>query len=513
MRLLTLLALSLCLSGCAARAQTLPDVFPAIPEIRAVNHVAKVVLHVVGDYDTHGPQFMYGLAVGQVPTIRVEPGDTIAMTVYNDLPKSTMSPDTVNVHFHGLEVSPNAPGDEVLMTLARPGQVLHYRVHIPLTQEPGLYWYHPHAMPETYWQVSYGMSGVIVVEGMQRHFPALAAMKERIIVLRDVPTIGGMFDDLDDVTPAQLHRRANGAKITGPACRPETNLQPTFNREGRAVVGIAPGERQFFRVVNASAARYFDVAVPGENLQLVAMDGIALDAYPGQRSSQVVPDIVLPPAGRAEFIVTGQARPSLFVSKCFDAGPGGDADPAVVLADLRDPGYAQAAITGAPTPSPGPDVTYAPIELSAGQALPDNTMSQAAPAPAAQRRVVLSEVGTKFLINGMAFMMGRAPMFVARSGTVEEWNVYNKTDEVHAFHIHQVHFLLLANDGRDPGYRRWLDTVNVPPRSRKPDGTYMPGSVRILVDFRDPIVRGTLVFHCHILDHEDHGMMATIRVI
>ena len=113
----------------------------------------------------------------------------------------------------------------------------------------------------------------------------------------------------------------------------------------------------------------------------------------------------------------------------------------------------------------------------------------------------------------MAFMMGRAPMFVARSGTVEEWNVYNKTDEVHAFHIHQVHFLLLANDGRDPGYRRWLDTVNVPPRSRKPDGTYTPGSVRILVDFRDPIVRGTLVFHCHILDHEDHGMMATIRVI
>ena len=143
------------------------------------------------------------------------------MTVYNDLPKSTTPPDTVNVHFHGLEVSPNAPGDEVLMTLARPGQVLHYRVHIPLTQEPGLYWYHPHAMPETYWQVSYGMSGVIVVEGMQRHFPALAAMKERIIVLRDVPTIGGMFDDLDDVTPAQT--------IAAPTAR-RSRVRPAVRR-------------------------------------------------------------------------------------------------------------------------------------------------------------------------------------------------------------------------------------------------------------------------------------------
>jgi FtsP/CotA-like multicopper oxidase with cupredoxin domain len=153
------------------------------------------------------------------------------------------------------------------------------------------------------------------------------------------------------------------------------------------------------------------------------------------------------------------------------------------------------------------------VDLTVGQALPDNTMSHPAPAPAAHRRVVLSEDGTNFLINGMAFMMGGPPMFVARSGTVEEWDIDNKTDEVHAFHVHQVHFLLLATDGRDPGYRRWLDTVNVPPRTRRPDGTYAPGSVRILVDFRDPIARGTFVFHCHILDHEDHGMMATIRVI
>ncbi len=512
-RIFALLITTLALAGCAARAQSLPDVFPAIPEVRSERHVARLALRVVGDYDTHGPQFQYGHAIGSAPTIRVHPGDTIDMTVKNDLPPSKMPPDTVNVHFHGLEVAPVAPGDDVMTTLARPGQTLHYLVRIPANAEPGLYWYHPHAHGETYWQVSYGMAGAIVVEGLQQHFPALANMKERVIVLRDVPTIGGVFGDPDDVTPAQVRAGNARVKSGGAPCRPESNLQPTLNREPRATIGIAPGERQFFRVVNASAARYFDLAVPGEALQIIALDGVAIDAYPGQRRVQTVPDVLVPPGGRAEFVVTGPARPSVLESKCFDSGRAGDADPGVVLADLKDPGFARSAITGAPTPSPGPGVAATPLDLATGASLPRNTMSQPLPAPAARRRIVLGESGGRFFINGKTFAMGAPPAIVARSGTVEEWIVINQTDEVHDFHIHQVHFLLAATDGRDPRVRHWLDTVNVPPRVRRSDGSYVPGSVRILVDFRDPIVRGTFVFHCHILDHEDKGMMAIIRVV
>ncbi|MBV8196580.1 MAG: hypothetical protein JO263_00475, partial [Candidatus Eremiobacteraeota bacterium] len=101
MRPMLLAVAAAVLVGCAARTQPLPDVFPAIPEVRSHNGVARVFLRVVGDYDTHGPQFQYGLSVGVAPTIRVSPGDLIEMTVENDLPPSRVPPDTVNVHFHG----------------------------------------------------------------------------------------------------------------------------------------------------------------------------------------------------------------------------------------------------------------------------------------------------------------------------------------------------------------------------------------------------------------------------
>ena len=109
--------------------------------------------------------------------------------------------------------------------------------------------------------------------------------------------------------------------------------------------------------------------------------------------------------------------------------------------------------------------------------------------------------------------MGDRPAIVARSGTVEAWTLLNETDEVHDFHIHQVHFATTSLDGVPVRPRIWSDTVNVPPRRRLADGRYVAGNAKIIVDFRDPVVRGTFVYHCHILDHEDQGMMAVIRVI
>ena len=108
--------------------------------------------------------------------------------------------------------------------------------------------------------------------------------------------------------------------------------------------------------------------------------------------------------------------------------------------------------------------------------------------------------------------MDAPPAVVARAGTLEEWTVLNDTDEVHDFHIHQVHFLVESIDGVKTYPREWRDTVLVPVQSRR--GTNAaPGIVRLLVDFRNPAIRGTFVFHCHMLDHEDGGMMATLKVI
>ncbi len=108
--------------------------------------------------------------------------------------------------------------------------------------------------------------------------------------------------------------------------------------------------------------------------------------------------------------------------------------------------------------------------------------------------------------------MQDAPAFVARAGTMERWTIVNHTDEVHDFHIHQIHFAVESIDGKPESPPHWVDTVTVPPmRYTHTGGT--PGTAILLMDFRNPVVRGTFVYHCHILDHEDGGMMAAIRVI
>jgi FtsP/CotA-like multicopper oxidase with cupredoxin domain len=106
-------------------------------------------------------------------------------------------------------------------------------------------------------------------------------------------------------------------------------------------------------------------------------------------------------------------------------------------------------------------------------------------------------------------MSSEIPNIVAQQGTVEDWIIENRSSELHAFHIHQLHFLLLDYMGRQVNEDFLRDTVNVP---------YFTGrslaypSVRLRMDFRDPNIVGTFVYHCHLLEHEDKGMMGSIRV-
>ncbi len=491
----------------APQPEPVADVFPAIPEVRASGGVARVVLHVVLDPVTGYPAFSWNAQLGVAPTIRVRPGETIDMTVYDDMRPFQGRPNNVNVHFHGLMVSPRAPGDDSLTTLARPGEVLHYRVAIPRDHEPGLYWYHPHAHGETYYDVTNGMAGAIVVEGLQQHLPALASMRERIIMLRDVPT-GPSFVDpdmpvamtMDGSTPAPRARSKGGEP-----CRAEPGLQPTLNGQADAHIGIRPGEPQFFRVVNGAAARYYDLSVDGVTLQLVALDGVPLDAYPGTPAVRRVTHVLVAPGGRAEFVVTAPRTPTALRSGCVDTGRLGDANPAVMLAHLTNP--------AADGSAPGPLPPSGPSPLRVGTALPRNLLSEPLPPPAARRTIRFTEDDRSLSINGHAFRMSDPPAIVARSGTVEEWTIENATDEAHAFHIHQVHFVAESIDGATVASRTWLDTIDVPPRHHTRSGHTIPGRVRVLIDFRNPLARGTFVYHCHILDHEDQGMMAKIRVL
>ena len=174
-------------------------------------------------------------------------------------------------------------------------------MRIPPDAEPGLYWYHPHAHGETYHQITGGMAGALVVEGLAQHLPGLAHLRERIVVLRDGPVGAGPLDEdmpRNMAGMSMLPAAPRAKRSADNPCRAEDGLLPTLNRQAHAKIGIHAGEEQLFRVLNASAARYFDLSIDGALLELVALDGVPLDAYPGTAPTRTVRHLVLPPRAR-----------------------------------------------------------------------------------------------------------------------------------------------------------------------------------------------------------------------
>jgi suppressor of ftsI len=115
--------------------------------------------------------------------------------------------------------------------------------------------------------------------------------------------------------------------------------------------------------------------------------------------------------------------------------------------------------------------------------------------------VTFTEDKNGFYINGKKFSMQDEPPVCVRVGGLQHWRIVNSTREVHPFRIHQVHFLAYAEKRIGCDSPEWLDTVNVP----------YGGSVDLIMDFTDPLIRGMSLFHCHLLSREDKGMMAKIQ--
>jgi suppressor of ftsI len=176
------IVLSTAVVAVIARAGIVSDA----PEVRG-----QLTLTAAFDPDEgHNAFFFAGKAVP--PTIRVSPGKTIDVRYVNDLPvqsneQCALGPcaNHSNLHFHGLHVSPNSPQDDVLTMMAMPGESLEYHVEVPSYAAPGLYWYHTHAHGESARQDLDGMSGAIVVDGIDKYYPELQHMRERVLVLRD----------------------------------------------------------------------------------------------------------------------------------------------------------------------------------------------------------------------------------------------------------------------------------------------------------------------------------------
>jgi FtsP/CotA-like multicopper oxidase with cupredoxin domain len=463
---------------------------PEPPQVRAKNHVVSLTLHAV---NVNGRDAFAFDGDAVAPVIRALPGDVLKIAYINDLP--VKSPETcavnpcmdmTNLHFHGLTVSPNSPQDDVLTMVAKPGHALYYSVEIPRDHPPGLFWYHTHPHGESHRQVLDGMSGAIVIEGMERYIPAVGQLRERVIVVR-----GRSIEH--DPNAAALKR---DVEIPAKGCGGEAEAVDeifTVNGAVRPRIEIAPKERQFWRVVNASADRYLDLQLDGQTFEIVALDGMPLAYHEPESPTRTANHLLLAPAGRVEAIVTGPppGTHSTLRSLCVNTGPDGDPNPEMVLADLAQPGAEQFSRAPAPDQAHAIDnrpPLYKPIDVE--------PLKKAAPDFA----VIFTEDKNGFYINGRKYAPDATPMTSAQVGTYQHWRILNRTGELHPFHIHQVHFLAYAENGMPIAHPEWLDTVNVP----------YGGSVDVILDLTDPVIKGMAVFHCHLLNHEDKGMMAKI---
>jgi FtsP/CotA-like multicopper oxidase with cupredoxin domain len=455
------------------------------PELRAQNHTLSLTLHAALTSDGKNSFFFNGQP--NAPTLRLSPGDQLKIAYINDLPAKpsescaiTPCMDMTNLHFHGLTVSPDAPQDDVLDMMAAPGKTLHYTVQIPKDHSPGLYWYHTHPHGESHRQVLDGMSGALVIEGIQSYLPGLAGLPERVLVVR-----GRSIKD--DPHSHDLEQRVDLSSWNcgGEHEAPEEVF--TVNGSLRPQIEIAPGERQFWRVVNASADRYVDLQLEGQSFEIVAMDGMPIAQHDPSHRTRLAEHVLLPPAGRVEAIVTGPAatKATRLVSRCVDTGSQGDPNPAMILADIV-PKSASQTLPRLSETSLRPDVKS--LNLSAEEKAPPRFT------------VIFTEDKNGFYINGEKFAPNAAPMVHAKVGTLQHWKIVNASGELHPMHIHQVHFLPYAENDKPIADPLWMDTVNVP----------VAGSVDVIMDFTDPVIRGMSVFHCHLLNHEDKGMMAKV---
>jgi suppressor of ftsI len=481
-RAIVITAALVCVS-CGDRSVPLPDE----PVVRSRAGLASVTLTAARGPDGRDAFWFDGRH--EAPAIRIAPGETLQIHYVNSLPPASKTAmpggrmNMTNLHFHGLSVSPERPQDDVLDMMAMPGEALDYTLPIPRAHLPGLFWYHTHPHGESHQQVLDGMSGALIVEGIERYAPAVRTMPERVLVIRAI--------DIEH-DPKASARRARVEVERSRCGESHDEVSRVFSMNGvlRPAIAVRPGERQFWRIVNATPDRYVDIEVPGERLEVVAYDGIPIAYHDPEHPTRQVDHVLVSPAGRVEAIVTAPEGPGRTVlrTRCVDTGADGDPNPGMILADVVS--------TGTASPPPPQAASMAPATPPAFTLVDVRQAEQAPPSFTA----VFSEDKKGFYINDRKYSPDAQPMVRARVGELQHWRIVNDTHELHPFHIHQVHFLAYLENDRPMLDPQWLDTVNVP----------TGGSVDVIMDFTDPIIRGMSLFHCHLLNHEDKGMMAKI---
>jgi FtsP/CotA-like multicopper oxidase with cupredoxin domain len=240
---------------------------------------------------------------------------------------------------------------------------------------------------------------------------------------------------------------------------------------------LRQGETELWRIANVGADVYYELSLEGHHFDVVARDGHRLSHIESANTLE------LSPGARVEALVTGGAPGMhLLHDGDVDTGPAGNQYAGTVMATVR--------VVGPPA---------TPVVLPAAL-----TPVEDLRATVTNRRTIVfseSKDGDTFFIDGKTFDMSRTDVRV-KLGAVEEWTIRNDADELHSFHIHQAPFQVAEINGVAQPASGYRDIIDVPIR----------GTVKVVIPFTDPVIVGRFVYHCHILSHEDRGMMATIEV-
>jgi FtsP/CotA-like multicopper oxidase with cupredoxin domain len=449
------------------------------------------------------------------PVLRLRRGDELRLKFVNEIGPSDIEikkPKVSNVHYHGMAISPNQPADDPYMLVPpagglktakeghheqsrfeehgkheerdheakhligadiKPTNSFDYRWSVPEDHATGLFWYHPHPHGMTEHQVLSGMSGMLVIEDMVlNHYPELNDLKRRTFILKDI--------ELPD------------AEDDGPKTK-------TINGVLGGVIEAVPGSFEIWEIGNLGADSYFDLALDGHKVWVIERDGNTLDR------PEPNDHVFLPPASRARIVVEVGAKGLYGLrTREVDTGSDGDPNPDVVLATLK--------VAGQPAAADAARIR-ALLEQPPATAGPEGpTADEIAAMPVTRERTIEyteNNDAEEFYLNGKLFDPNRIDVEV-KLGDVEEWTLINDTDERHTFHIHQVDFLVQSVNGNPLETVGVRDNVDIPFRDPK---TKVPGVVKVKIPFTNPLIVGKFPFHCHILEHEDGGMMANVRVV
>jgi FtsP/CotA-like multicopper oxidase with cupredoxin domain len=440
-----------------------------------------------------GQTFVSNVYNGQYtpPVFRLRRGEKLHLTLANRIGPADIQIDgtqSTNLHYHGMSVSPLPPADDIYITIpsldmitnpslrerdhahhqmqTRDDFVYEYQFRVPDDHEQGPYWYHSHAHGQAEPQVLSGLSGLFMVDGFfDDWYPSLANLQQRFLILKDIALPGAM----------------DGAPLT-----------KTINGQSNPTIRFSRGQSQIWEIGNVGADAFFDLELEGHTFWVLAKDANALER-PREEARLFVP----PGARYTVFVHTPRDGRFVLRSRRVDTGPQGDPNPEVPLATVVVQGPSQ---TGT-----GPERPGTPLPTLRGERSPAAVVRAL---PIARRRTITfseSSDGNSFFLDNKQWEADRNDAEVT-VGDVEEWTVRNTSGEFHVFHIHQLDFLV-TQSATLSDTASLLDTVNVPYARNG-----VPGQVTLIVPFLKDRIAGRFVYHCHILEHEDGGMMANILV-